>query len=61
MTVRRLVRSREVCKQLNISRSTLIRWVKQGYFPKPFKDGPQRNAWFEDEVEKWLSSTTKKP
>jgi len=49
---RRLVHSQEVCKQLNISRSTLIRWVKQGYLPKPFKNGPQRNAWFADEVKR---------
>ena len=50
------VRVTELTKQLGISRSTLLSWVKQGIFPSPRKLGPRAVAWLASEVDEWCKS-----
>ena len=38
-----------------ISRTTLWRWIKLGYFPKPRKVGP-RKGWLLSDVNSWVLS-----
>ena len=45
MESRRVVRPKEVCTFLSISRSTLWRWIKAGHFPEPESLGPNTRGW----------------
>lgn len=39
-----------------IDHSTLWRWVRNGYFPKPIKLGPHTTAWSVQAVMDWIKS-----
>jgi prophage regulatory protein len=43
----------------SLSRTTIWRGVREGWFPKPVKLSPGRNGWYTDEVEHWLGSRTR--
>lgn len=50
----------EVSEMLDVSRSTVYRWVDSGHFPKPFVLGPETDKnsstrWLRSEVEEWLT------
>ena len=52
-----LIRAIQLRKELgNIGNTTLRRWVREGYFPKPIKLGANCVAWRRDEVDAWLES-----
>lgn len=40
----------------SLSRTSVWRGVREGWFPSPVTVSPGRIAWFEDEVVSWLSS-----
>lgn len=42
-------------------RSTLYRWIADGYFPAGVMLGPNTRAWPEDQVELWQASRTAAP
>ena len=44
------LREKQVLELLPVNRSTLWRWVKDGYFPKPLKIGRGVTVWRHDEV-----------
>lgn len=44
------LREKQVLELLPVNRSTLWRWVKNGYFPKPRKVGPGVTVWSHAEV-----------
>ena len=46
----------EIQKKLRVSRSTLLRWIEIGAFPKPLAIGPRTLRWRAEEVESWLDS-----
>lgn len=57
----KLLRVGEVSEWLNVSRSTIYKWVHDGEFPEPVvlgQDDGKRSAsrWKEDEVLEWLDS-----
>ncbi|QTH63350.1 helix-turn-helix domain-containing protein [Psychrosphaera ytuae] len=52
----RLMRKPDIQKLLNISRSTLGRWVKTGKFPQPTFIQNQRSYWQFKHVNAWLQS-----
>lgn len=39
-----------------IGRTTLWRWVREGYFPKPVRLGANCVAWRADDVNQWINS-----
>jgi predicted DNA-binding transcriptional regulator AlpA len=39
-----------------LSRTSVWRGVREGWFPSPVSISPGRVAWFEDEVATWLNS-----
>ena len=60
----KLIWQPELCEQLNRSRYTIERWVRQGTFPKPIKIHSQGNAWRVVDIELWLdrlSRSRRKP
>ncbi|TEU27180.1 AlpA family phage regulatory protein [Acinetobacter seifertii] len=44
---------------LNISKATLFRWIKNGYFIKPFKVSKGTSFWYKKDVDKWLDEKKK--
>jgi predicted DNA-binding transcriptional regulator AlpA len=40
----------------SLSRTSIWRGVREGWFPSPVTVSPGRIAWFEDEVTSWLTS-----
>jgi excisionase family DNA binding protein len=57
----KLLKVGEVSEWLNVSRSTIYKWVHEGEFPEPVvlgQDDGKRSAsrWKEDEVVDWLES-----
>lgn len=41
-------------KGVSYSRAHLHRLIRGGTFPKPCKLGPNRNAWPEHEIDRWI-------
>ena len=58
MMARRVIRIRELCRQIDGSPSTVNRYLKvvDLGFPRPIRLGPRDRAWYEDEVDAWLES-----
>jgi prophage regulatory protein len=50
---RKMLSERQILDLLPIARSTLQQWEKHGNFPKAVMIGPNRKAWFADEVIAW--------
>jgi len=60
----KLMRIKEVCDLLKVSRATIYRWVEEGKFPEPVvlgHDDGKRSAvrWFEVDVLYWLAKKPK--
>ena len=52
----RLLREREVCEMVAVSRSTLWRWVRTNSFPAPIRIGPSAVRWQLSAVQEWMAS-----
>ena len=50
----RLLKSREVCEMLGISKSTLHRMVRRGLFPRPLKPSPGTSRWPRQVVDDYI-------
>ena len=50
----RLLWTRDVCRVLNISRTTLGRWRREGAFPPPCVTVRNRRGWRAGIVDEWL-------
>jgi prophage regulatory protein len=53
---RRVIRKALVLDRVAFSYTTLWRKVRDGSFPRPIKQSSGTVAWFEDEVDAWLSA-----
>jgi prophage regulatory protein len=53
---RRMLIEESVLEIVPVSRSTLLRMVKAGTFPKPTYISKNRRCWFEDEIVEWQNS-----
>jgi prophage regulatory protein len=51
-----LLRQRDVCRLLQVSRSTLFRWERAGAFPARLRVGPGIVAWRKSDIDDWLRS-----
>jgi predicted DNA-binding transcriptional regulator AlpA len=51
--LRAMLSEKPILDRLPIARSTLQSWEKQGAFPKSVPIGPNRKAWYADEVVAW--------
>lgn len=43
----------------NKSRTTITRWMREGYFPRNYKIGLNSVAWKESEIQAWVESKNK--
>lgn len=53
---RRLIRFPEVMERTSKSRASIYVDIDRGIFPKPVKLGPRSVAFFEDEIDAWLTN-----
>ena len=52
----KLLKAREVCEMLGISRATLYRMIRQGKFPRPVKLSADSSRWPSQEVEDYMAT-----
>lgn len=52
----RFLRQPEVLQRIGVSWVTILRWEKQGLFPRRRKIGPRLVAWLETEVDQWVAN-----
>jgi predicted DNA-binding transcriptional regulator AlpA len=52
-TLRPMLSEKQILDRLPIARSTLQKWEREGDFPKSVQIGPNRKAWYADEVAAW--------
>lgn len=45
----------QVVDKVALGRSTIYRLIAEGKFPKPFQLVPNRNAWIEEDIDRWLA------
>jgi len=57
--LRKMLSQRDLLKMIPASRVTIWRWWAEGRFPIPVKLGPNRMAWFLDEVIEWQETVSK--
>ncbi len=51
----RYLRLPEVLALVGVSWRTVLRWERQGCFPKRYKIGPRIVAWKESEIRQWIA------
>lgn len=51
-----LIRIEVMIKLLNCSRTTLYRWVKNGFFPEPRMRAGRTLGWTLSQYEQWLAA-----
>ena len=61
----KLLRIREVSEWINVSHSSIYKWVEQGRFPPPIKLGDdetkrQSARWVEEDIEQWIKNKRSK-
>lgn len=49
-------RSGFITRELSIHRSTLWRWVREGYFPAPVELGAGVKVWRQSALDKWRAA-----
>jgi predicted DNA-binding transcriptional regulator AlpA len=53
VALRPMLSEKQILDRLPIARSTLQKWEKAGDFPRSIQIGPNRKAWYADEVAAW--------
>ena len=57
VTTRRLLRERDICAMLDVSRVSIWNWRRRGVFPAPVRVGTGRYIrWRVEDIEAWLTS-----
>ncbi|RSY88060.1 AlpA family phage regulatory protein [Sphingomonas koreensis] len=51
----RFLRQPDVLARVGVTWITILRWEKQGLFPKRRKLGPNTVAWVEAEIDEWCA------
>jgi prophage regulatory protein len=54
----RLVRIGEVLHRVGVHRGTIYKWIKEGRFPRQIALGANSAAWYETEINEWISDPT---
>ena len=52
----RILRPRDVCRVIGLSRTTLWRWQRAGDFPRPVRLGRNSIGWRASTVQEWIDA-----
>ena len=55
----RLLNLKSVLRETDLSRSSILDFVKAGTFPAPVKVGPRAVRWRYSEIQEWIAGLTK--
>ena len=55
----KLITKKEVSRILNVSPSSVSRWVKNGHLIQPFRLGPNRIVWDKEQLLLWIEEQKK--
>jgi prophage regulatory protein len=58
VTASRVLRVRDVAKQVGLGRSTIWQLVKEGQFPQPIRLSGRSVGWLQTDLDEWLKSRT---
>ncbi len=50
----RIIRLKEVIDSTGLARSTIYKYIDEGFFPKPVSLGGRSVGWVESEVHDWI-------
>lgn len=53
----RLIRVKEVCERLSVTRTTVWRWVRDGHLPPKRQIGPNVVGFLEHEIDEFIART----
>lgn len=53
---RKVLRTNDLIKVLNVSRATIYRWERAGLIPAKRRLGPNTVGWLQDEISEWLTN-----
>ena len=51
-----ILRIKDVCSELGVSRASIYRLLESGSFPKPLKLGKRAIGWERDHIQQWVKS-----
>ena len=51
-----ILRMKDVCSELGVSRASIYRLLESGSFPKPLKLGKRAIGWERDNIQQWVKS-----
>jgi len=51
-----ILRMKDVCSELGVSRASIYRLLQSGSFPKPLKLGKRAIGWERDHIQQWVKS-----
>ena len=60
MEISKFINKKSLARKLNTSPSTIYRWAKNGYMPKPISIGPNKTLWIEEEIVSWINDLKNK-
>ena len=49
-----ILRMKDVCSELGVSRASVYRLLQSGSFPKPLKLGKRAIGWERDHIQQWV-------
>lgn len=52
----KILRAKQVCERVGLSRSHMYEQIRLGKFPIPIKLGLRASGWYEHEIDDWLTS-----
>ena len=55
---RRIIRKKEVARQIGVTTITIDRWCAKGSFPRPLQLGINSVGWFTTDLDNWFSERT---
>lgn len=50
----RIIRLKEVIDSTGLARSTIYKYISDGFFPKPISLGDRSVGWLESEIHDWI-------
>jgi prophage regulatory protein len=53
VTVKQLLRMRDLKAEYGLVPATVYRWISEGHFPAPVNLGSNTVAWHREEIENW--------
>lgn len=51
-------RINQLVQMLNVSKSSIYLWIKQGHFPEPKRIGNNTSVWSDESINNWIDQNS---